>query len=232
MAPPADAAPAQGAPAAALLKGAALLAGLLALGYALRLLGAGLLTHAAPTWQGAAALAAAGALLSAAGVPRQAVAFACGYAFGAWQGTALALLAQMLGCIADLYLARTIARRWATRRIAGRAARLHNLLLAKPFTASLTLRLLPVGNNLALNLLAGVAGIPVWPFLAATLLGYIPQTLVFALAGSGTHIDQAYQIALAAALFGGSAIAGLILLRASKVGGDEPSPPNPPSSLQ
>ncbi len=205
-----------GATARAVVKGLVLLAGLLACGYAARQLGAGLLTHAKPTWQGAAALVAAGALLSAAGVPRQAVAFAGGYAFGAWHGGALALLAQMLGCLADFWFARAVARDWATRRVSGRLAAVQRLIAARPFTASLTLRLLPVGNNLALNLLAGVSAMPAWPFLAATLLGYLPQTAVFALAGSGVHVDRAYQIGLAASLFAGSALLGFVLLRAGK----------------
>ena len=231
MAQQADTA-APGPAGGALLKGACLLAGLLAVGYAARLLGTGLLAHAAPTWRGAGALVMAGALLSAAGVPRQAVAFAGGYAFGAWQGGTLALLAQMLGCVADFWFARSVARDWATRRMTGRLALLNRRLSAQPFTASLTLRLLPVGNNLALNLLAGVSAMPAWPFLAATLLGYLPQTLVFALAGSGVHVDRGYQIGLAGALFAASALLGFLLLKASKVGGDVPSPPHPPSSLR
>ncbi len=213
MAPLAEAGLRPPSAAAGLLKGLVLLAGLLAAGYAARLAGAGLLTHAQPSWQGAACLVAAGALLSAAGVPRQAVAFAGGYAFGVWQGGALALLAQMLGCLADFWFARALAQDWARRRVSGRLARMDAFLSARPFTASLTLRLLPVGNNLALNLLAGVSAMPAWPFLAATLLGYAPQTAVFALAGSGVHVDRAYQIGLAAALFAGSALLGLLLLR-------------------
>ncbi len=213
-----------------MLKGAVLLAGLLAAGYAARLAGAGLLTHSKATWQGAAALVAAGALLSAAGMPRQAVAFAGGYAFGVWQGGALALLAQMLGCVADFWFARVLARDWARRRVTGRLARLDRFLSAKPFTASLTLRLLPVGNNLALNLLAGVSAMPAWPFLAATLLGYLPQTAVFALAGSGVHVDRAYQIGLAAALFVGSAVLGVLLLKSGKAGQDGQSRPGSASS--
>ena len=195
-----------------------LLAGLLAAGYAARLGGAGLLAHAAPGWQGKAALVAAGALLSAGGVPRQAVAFAGGYAFGVWQGGALALLAQMLGCLADFWFARVLARDWARQRVTGRLARLDRFLSARPFTASLTLRLLPVGNNLALNLLAGVSAMPARPFLAATLLGYLPQTATFALAGSGVHVDRAYQVGLAVALFAGSAALGFLLLSGTKAG--------------
>ncbi len=191
----------------ALLKGALLLAGLVAAGFALRLLGQNALAgHTGPT--GMAGFVAVGAVLTAAGLPRQAVAFAGGYWFGLWAGGALALLAQMLGCIADFTWARAIARDWARRFLSRRLARLDQVLMARPFRATLTLRLLPVGNNLVLNLLAGAAGLPVVPFLAATVLGYLPQTVVFALAGGGVHLAHGAQLALGVALFAASAALG------------------------
>ncbi len=230
-----------------MVRAALLLAGLVALGVAGRALAPGLLAHAEPTLRGAATLVAAGAALSAAGVPRQLVAFAGGYAFGLWRGGALALLAQMLGCAADFWFARLAGRFWATRRVAGRrSAGLNRLLAARPFATALTLRLLPVGNNLLLNLLAGASAIPARPFLAATLIGYVPQTAVFALAGSGVQVDRTVQLGLAAALFALSAALGLALLRAGGLavlrdGGGMPAgpaeaprhtPPEPPPSTR
>lgn len=151
----------------------------------------------------------------AVGVPRQLAAYAGGLAFGAWSGFALALLAMVLGCVADFAWARLVARDWARRRLArgGWAARLDARLSAHPFTATLTLRLLPVGNNFALNLLAGVSGIAAAPFVLASALGFVPQTAVFALLGSGVRVGQGEQVALAAALFAASAALGWRLLR-------------------
>ena len=209
-------APRAAAAAASLAKGGLLLAGLLAAGYAARVFGGIALAHATPTAGGAATLVAAGAVLSAAGLPRQAVAFAGGYAFGFWPGAALSLVAQIAGCLIDFFAARTIARGWAMRRLRGRMAQIDQFLAANPFAATLTLRLLPVGNNMALNLLAGLSGMNIRPFLAATLLGYLPQTVVFALAGSGVQVGRTYQIALGAALFLASAALGYGLLRASR----------------
>jgi uncharacterized membrane protein YdjX (TVP38/TMEM64 family) len=199
------------AAAAPVAKGLLLLGGLVAAGLTLSALGRPALTSL-PSQGGGAALVAAGALLAAAGVPRQAVAFAAGYVFGAWRGGALAMLAQMLGCLMDFWWARAIARDWAARRLRGRLARLDRFLAARPFTATLTLRLLPVGNNLALNLLAGVSGLRAWPFLAATLIGYLPQTVVFSLVGSGVHLRHGVQLALGVGLFAMSAALGAVLV--------------------
>ncbi|MBD0276042.1 MAG: VTT domain-containing protein, partial [Acetobacteraceae bacterium] len=87
-----------------------------------------------------------------------------------------------------------------------------------PFGSTLALRLLPVGNNLALNLLAGMAGIAPAPFLLASALGYAPQTAVFALLGKGVRVDGAWQVALAAGLLAGSVAIGLVLLRRNAAG--------------
>lgn len=213
MARPADTA--LTAPGAPWLKGAFLLAGLVAAGFTARSLGTGVLSGAAPTWRGAAILVLAGGLLTAAGVPRQVVAFAGGYAFGAWRGSGLALLAQLLGCAGDFFWARAFARDWAVRRLRGRLAAAQRRLVARPFTTTLTLRLLPVGNNLLLNLAAGAAGLKATPFLLASLAGYLPQTAIFALAGSGVHLDHTVQLGVGAALFAASAVLGVVLLRAA-----------------
>lgn len=211
MARPAElGAPPRAAPPIA--KAALLLAGLATAGLALRWLGTGFLS-ARPTFGSAAIFLAGGATLVAVGLPRQVLAFAAGYAFGAWRGGILALAAQMLGCAADFWWARLIARDWATRHLRGRLARIDRMLAARPFSATLTLRLLPVGNNLLLNLLAGISGLSAWPFLAASLIGYLPQTAIFALTGSGTHVDRTLQLGLAAALFFMSALLGYGLLK-------------------
>jgi len=156
---------------------------------------------------------ALGAAACAVGVPRQAVAFAGGTVFGALVGTQLALLAMLFGAVAAFLYARAIGRDWARQRIAGRLAQLDRFLVQNPFTATLTLRLLPVGSNLALNLLAGLSGIPALPFIAASAIGYLPQTAVFALLGKGVRVNGAVQIALGVALFVVSGVLGLVLLR-------------------
>ncbi len=193
-----------------------LLLGLVAAGLALQHLGldAGI---AAAGQRGPLAFVAVATAACAVGVPRQVVAYSGGLAFGFWPGAALALLAEALGCAVDFFWARWAARPWAARWLAragaGRLDRLRQFLIANTFTATLTLRLLPVGNNLLLNLLAGVSGVTAGPFLLASALGYVPQTAVFALLGGGVRVSQGAQMAVAVALFAVSIALGLILLR-------------------
>ena len=167
--------------------------------------------------QGEALFLLVGAAAAAAGLPRQGVAFLGGYAFGAAIGTPLALVAQVLGCAASFGWARLLGRDWAARRLEGRFGRrlrpVHDRLVASPFGATLALRLLPVGNNLALNLLAGLSGVRPLPFLAGSALGYLPQTLVFVLLGNGVAVDRTAQLVLGGALFLVSVALGAWLLR-------------------
>jgi uncharacterized membrane protein YdjX (TVP38/TMEM64 family) len=79
--------------------------------------------------------------------------------------------------------------------------------------ASLTLRLLPVGNNVVLSLLAGLSSVSAPAFLVASAIGYVPQTLVFALLGSGVHVSHTEQIVLGGVLFVASALLGVVLMR-------------------
>ena len=204
--------------ASLLWKPGLMLLGLVALGLILRGLGFDPRSAVeAAGRQGPAGFVAFGALACAVGVPRQIVSVAAGYAFGVWPGTLLALAAETLGCAATFWWARLLGRRAASaflqRREGGRLHRLDQFLAGSAFTATLTLRLLPVGNNLALTLLAGVSGVAALPFIAASCIGYVPQTVVFALAGAGAGVSDGAQLALAAVLLVASIGLGLLLWR-------------------
>ena len=193
-------------------KPALLLGGLLLAGLALRN-GWGRSALDAPAQAGPAVFVVVAAAACAVGVPRQVVAYAAGLGFGTWVGCLVALVAETAGCAADFLWARLVARDWAARRIRGRLARLDGQLSQHPFSATLTLRLLPVGSNILLNLLAGVSAVAMAPFLLASAIGYVPQTLVFALLGGGVRVDRNEQLLLAGALFVMSSVLGLWLMR-------------------
>jgi uncharacterized membrane protein YdjX (TVP38/TMEM64 family) len=209
------AAPPRPALAQTILRSLLLVAGLAAAGFAFRSLPhdfAARAHHLNPI-----TFIALGAAACSVSLPRQAVAFAGGYAHGIWYGGALAFIAQMLGCIADLLWARVVARGWVQGRLRGRfgprLARLDRLMTAHPFRATLTLRLLPVGNSAMVSLLAGSLGISPIAFLAATAIGYLPQTIVFVLLGSGVRLAHGAQLALAAVALVISFALGVWLLR-------------------
>lgn len=154
-----------------------------------------------------------GALVVAVGLPRQLVCFLGGYGFGVLEGTLLGLLASLLGCITTFYYARLLGRHLVRARFARRIRMLDDFLRGNELGMTLLARLLPVGSNLINTLVAGVSAVRALPFLVGSALGYIPQTLVFALAGSGVTIDPVRRVGLAVALFIVSALIGVVLYR-------------------
>jgi uncharacterized membrane protein YdjX (TVP38/TMEM64 family) len=70
-----------------------------------------------------------------------------------------------------------------------------------------------VGSNLVTTLVAGVSSARALPFIIGSALGYIPQTVVFALAGSGVNLDPTRRIGLAVLLFVISGVIGVMLYR-------------------
>lgn len=154
-----------------------------------------------------------GALVAAVGLPRQLVCFLGGYGFGLVEGTLLGLLASVLGCIGTFYYARLLGRRLVLARFAQRIHKLDDFLHDNTLGMTLLVRLLPVGSNLVNTLVAGVSAVRALPFIVGSALGYIPQTLVFALAGSGVNIDPMRRIGLAVVLFVVSAVLSVMLYR-------------------
>ena len=159
-----------------------------------------------------------GALAMALGLPRQVIAFLGGYAYGALWGTTLALLSAVLGCMLSFYYARLLGRALVQGRFPDKVRRLDEFLGRHPFNMALLIRLLPVGHNLSTNLIAGVSSVRALPFIAGSGLGYLPQTLVFALAGSGVNIDTAWRLGSAVLLFLLSALLGVWLYRRFRAG--------------
>jgi uncharacterized membrane protein YdjX (TVP38/TMEM64 family) len=163
--------------------------------------------------RGEALFIAMAAATVAVGVPRQLAAFLGGYAFGIVEGTALALLAMVLGCIADFVYARLIGRDFVQARFGARIGRFDSFLRDNPFATTLLIRLLPAGNNLLTNLVAGVSTVRPLPFFAGSAIGYVPQAMIFALLGSGVKVDPLLRISASAALFVASGLLGVHLFR-------------------
>lgn len=219
----ADAAPG-GLGAKSLVKGLVMIASLAAIGFGLNALGLGqaLDTH----WlddevvghglHGMAVFIGIGAVLAAVGVPRQLVAFGGGYAFGLWEGTLIALVAVTAGCVLAFFYARLLGRSLVAHRFGRRIGRLDAFLRSNPFSMTLLIRFLPVGSNVVTNLAAGVSSVPALPFIGGSAAGYVPQTVIFALLGTGVQVDPALRISLSVALFVASAVLGVALYRRAR----------------
>ncbi len=162
-------------------------------------------------FEGMALFLAMGAVFTAIGLPRQIIAFLAGYAFGLIEGTLYGALAALLGCFLSFVYARLFGRSLLRGRFGARAERFDRFIHEHPFTMTLLIRLLPVGSNLLTNLAAGISSIRSLPFLSANFVGFLPQTLVFSLVGSGINVAPTQRVGLAVALFLLSGILGAYL---------------------
>lgn len=141
------------------------------------------------------------AAVTAIGCPRQLVAFLGGYAFGFVNGALLSTVGTALGCMLSFFFARLLIRPLVDKRYARRIHNVNRFLLEQPVLKTIVIRLLPVGNNLITNLVAGVTKVKGRHFMLGSLVGYLPQMAIFALMGKGIVVLSVWKIVLSVLLF-------------------------------
>ncbi len=204
-----------------MFRGLILIASLVAIGYVLKISGLGSSIDKAwidsdirgQGFMGEMLFVGIGILFTAVGLPRQVICFLAGYAFGLVEGTALAMLATVLGCIVTFFYARVMGRDFVVNRFPNRVQSIDNFLRENPLSMTLLIRLLPLGSNLVTNLAAGVSSVGGAAFFIGSAIGYFPQTLVFTLIGSGFSVDTEIRIAISVILFVLSGSLGISLYR-------------------
>ncbi|ROT99897.1 DedA family protein [Marinobacter sp. R17] len=164
-------------------------------------------------WPAFLLMSAVAIVYTAAGGPRQVLAFVFGYALGGWIGMAVSTLLTTLGAMVCFLVSRFLVGDWARRRFGKRLDKVQVMLAEKTALKVLMIRLLPVGSNLITNLLAGATHIRLLPFLAGSFVGYIPQMAVFALLGAGIGVSDHRKMILSIVLFIVASIIGLYLYR-------------------
>lgn len=154
-----------------------------------------------------------GVIAIACGLPQLAFAFVAGYVAGFVAGAALGLAVTWVGSTITFLYARLIAREAVRQRLGPRARRVDDFLGRNPFVTTMMIRFLPVGSNVLTNLVAGVSAVPAPSFLLGSIIGFLPQSIVFALLGSGVRVNPPLRIGLAVVLFIASAALGALLYR-------------------
>jgi uncharacterized membrane protein YdjX (TVP38/TMEM64 family) len=158
---------------------------------------------------GEAVFIGAGALLTAIGFPRQVLAFFAGYAFGALLGLGLGVVATTIGAAFTFLYARLLARKMVEAHFPRHLQQIDAFTRDAPFMKTVAIRLLPVGSNVVTSLVAGVSSISMVAFLSGSALGFVPQTFIFALAGSGVTVQPMLRIGVSVILFVISAVIGI-----------------------
>jgi len=150
-------------------------------------------------------------LLISIGMSRQLVAFLAGYGFGFSGGFLLSMVSLVAGCVITFYCSRLLLREFLARHFSARIRRLDDFIRQHTFSATLLVRLLPIGNNWMVNITAGASAVHSMPFFLGSALGFVPQMAVFALVGSGSQLQQFWQVAIAMVMFVVAALLGVWL---------------------
>ncbi len=108
-----------------------------------------------------------------------------GFLFGVAIGAAASVIAATSGASVIFLLARSALGEPLLRRAGPRAAQLARGFRDQAFSYLLFLRLIPAFPFFLVNLVPALAGVRLAPFVAATLIGVIPASIVYALAGGG-----------------------------------------------
>ena len=108
-----------------------------------------------------------------------------GFLFGLMLGGTVAVIGATIGATVIFLVARTALGEPLLRRAGPRARLLAEGFRADAFNYLLFLRLVPAFPFFLVNLVPAFAGVRLGPFVAATALGVIPASFVYALAGTG-----------------------------------------------
>ena len=126
-----------------------------------------------------------------------------GILFGAVLGGAAAVVSATIGAICIFLIAKSAVGDYLVRRAGPLAQRLAQGFRDDAFSYLLFLRLVPIFPFWIVNLVPALVGVKLSTFAAATFLGVIPATFVFAFVGEGLDSviaaqQPAYQSCLAA----------------------------------
>jgi len=153
---------------------------------------------------------AGGALLILAGVGRNAVSLAGGIIYGAGWGAVYSVLAALLGSLPVFGLVRALGRPFFPGRIGAYLESADRLVTRNGFLAVILIRQLPLAC-LLVNVLIAVTRVRTAQFIAGSLVGFLPEALVFALYGSSAQEGFCTRAAIASILLLAIAVGAKLL---------------------
>lgn len=135
------------------------------------------------------------------GVSRQVLAALCGYLLNFWDALLMIESTMLISACAAYYGGRWVPARSLESSRTRTLRFVIRKLRANPFHGVLLLRLIPVGSNLLTNTVAGILRLPLTAFIAASAIGYLPQHIIFVLAGQGLQIGSLSLLLIASFTF-------------------------------
>jgi len=135
------------------------------------------------------------------GLPRQIAALVAGINLGALLGVIIATLAATLGCLITFNVSRYLLSKRITRRYPEQLTKLSDFLGEQTFLKAIVIRILPLGSNFLTNIIAGVSKVSMRAYVSGSFVGFIPQMIIFSLAGSGIRLGAQNELIASGILF-------------------------------
>ncbi|PKI16397.1 TVP38/TMEM64 family protein [Colwellia sp. 12G3] len=140
-------------------------------------------------------------LATSIGLPRQIAALVAGINLGAFIGVIVATLAATLGCLITFSVARYLLSDSITRKYPSQLKKLSIFLGERTFLKAIIIRILPLGSNFITNIIAGVSKVSMPAYVSGSFVGFIPQMIIFSLAGSGIRLGEKNELIASGILF-------------------------------
>jgi uncharacterized membrane protein YdjX (TVP38/TMEM64 family) len=140
-------------------------------------------------------------LATSIGLPRQIAALVAGINLGAFIGVIVATLATTMGCLITFSVARYLLSAKITRKYPNQLTKLSKFLGERTFLKAIVIRILPLGSNFITNIIAGVSKVSMSAYVGGSFVGFIPQMIIFSLAGSGIRLGEKNELMASAMLF-------------------------------
>ena len=137
-----------------------------------------------------------GALVITLGVPRAVVSILGGLAFGLWGGILLALLAALLGSCIIFLLTKWLGRPLFKQKVGRYLKAIENHTQTDGFLMVIILRQLPL-TSLLINVLIGLTSISIGIFILGSIVGLLPEVVIFALFGSSLQQSFILRVSIA-----------------------------------
>jgi len=140
-------------------------------------------------------------LATSIGLPRQIAALVAGINLGAFIGMMLATIATTLGCLITFSVSRYLLSAKVTLKYPNQLAKLSEFIGERTFLKAIVIRILPLGSNFITNIIAGVSKVSMPAYVGGSFVGFIPQMIIFSLAGSGIRLGAQNELMASAILF-------------------------------
>jgi len=141
-----------------------------------------------------------GALVIALGVPRALVSILGGLVFGLFEGILLALIAALLGATIIFLLTKWLGRPLFKQKVGGYLRAIENHTKTDGFLLVIILRQLPL-TSLLINVLIGLTSVSMGIFILGSIVGLLPEIVIFALFGSSLQESFILRVSIASTLW-------------------------------